>query len=229
MKNYREIGAQFAKWRAVIRITDQHPSPACIKVNAHGLARYAALCQEQGIVPIVEPEVLMEGQHTIVRCSEITGTVLHALFNGLDEPDVLLEGMLLKPNMIVSGSACPSQASVTEVAEETLRCLLRRVPAAVPGVVFLSGGQSDLSATEHLNAISKLPTAKPWKISFSYGRALQDRALATWLGKKENSKVAQQAYSHRAKCNAAAVVGKYTVGLENEFNREFPNVASRTA
>lgn len=222
LKNYREIGAQFAKWRAVIRITDQLPSPTCIKVNAHALARYAALCQEQEIVPIVEPEVLMDGQHTIVRCGEITGTVLHAVFNELDEQHVLLEGMLLKPNMIVSGSVCPAQASVAEVAEQTLRCLLRHVPAAVPGVVFLSGGQSDVSATEHLNAISKLPRAKPWKVSFSYGRALQDRALATWQGKKENSKVAQQAYSHRAKCNAAAVVGKYTTGLENEFSSEFP-------
>jgi fructose-bisphosphate aldolase, class I len=220
LKDYRAIGAQFAKWRAVIRIADRLPSATCVHVNAHALGRYAALCQEQGIVPIVEPEVLMEGAHTIDRCSTVTGEVLHAVFNSLYEQKVSLEGMLLKPNMVISGSSCPTQASVTEVADATLRCLLHHVPAAVPGIVFLSGGQSDVLATAHLNAINGLAISKPWKISFSYGRALQDPALATWLGNKQNFGAAQQAYHHRAKCNAAASVGKYTAAMENEFGGE---------
>jgi fructose-bisphosphate aldolase class I len=220
LKDYHAIGAQFAKWRAVIRITDQLPSKTCVSVNAHALARYAALCQEQGIVPIVEPEVLMEGAHVIDRCNEVTGNVLHAVFNALHEQKVSLEGMLLKPNMVVSGSVCPTQASVTEVADATLRCLLRHVPPAIPGVVFLSGGQSDVVATAHLNAINKMAQTKPWKISFSYGRALQDQALATWLGNKKNYRAAQQAYYHRAKCNAAATLGKYTAAMENDFTGE---------
>lgn len=220
LKDYRSIGAQFAKWRAVIRITDRLPSQTCINVNAYALGRYAALCQEQGIVPIVEPEVLMEGTHTIGRCDMVTGGVLHAVFNALYEQKVSLEGMLLKPNMIISGSTCPAQASVTEVADATLRCLLRHVPAAVPGIVFLSGGQSDVMATAHLNAINNRAASKPWKISFSYGRALQDLALATWLGHKQNYSAAQQAYHHRANCNAAASAGKYTATMENEFSSE---------
>jgi fructose-bisphosphate aldolase, class I len=220
LKDYRAIGAQFAKWRAVIRITDQLPSQTCVNVNAHALGRYAALCQEQGIVPIVEPEVLMEGAHTIDRCSAVTGEVLHAVFNSLYEQKVSLEGMLLKPNMIVSGSLYPTQAPVTEVADATLRCLLCYVPAAVPGIVFLSGGQSDVVATVHLNAINNRAPSKPWKISFSYGRALQDLALATWLGDKQKYRAAQQAYHHRAKCNAAASIGKYTAAMENEFTGE---------
>jgi fructose-bisphosphate aldolase, class I len=217
LKDYRSIGAQFAKWRAVIRITDQLPSQTCINVNAHALGRYAALCQEQGMVPIVEPEVLMEGAHTIERCKMVTSEVLHAVFDALCEQRVLLEGMLLKPNMIVSGSLCPTQASPTEVADATLRCLLRHVPAAVPGIVFLSGGQSDVAATMHLNAINNRAGSKPWKISFSYGRALQDMALATWLGNQQNYRPAQEAYYHRARCNAAASAGKYTAEMENEF------------
>jgi len=222
LKDYHAMGARFAKWRAVIRITDRLPSTMAINANAHALGRYAALCQEREIVPIVEPEVLMEGDHTIDRCGEVTGQVLHAVFNALYEQKVLLEGMLLKPNMIVPGTACAKQNSVTEVAEATLRCLLRHVPPAVPGVVFLSGGQSDVLATIHLNEINVRTADIPWKISFSYGRALQDMALATWLGDKNNAKAAQQAYFHRAKCNAAASGGKYTEVMEQEFTGKIP-------
>jgi fructose-bisphosphate aldolase class I len=224
LQDYRAIGARFAKWRAVMRITDQLPSRVCVNVNAHALGRYAALCQEQGLVPIVEPEVLMEGAHTIDRCNTVTGEVLHAVFNALCEQRVSLEGMLLKPNMILSGSLCPMQASVNEVADATLRCLLRHVPAAVPGIVFLSGGQSDRLATERLNAINRRAASRPWKISFSYGRALQDPALAAWLGNKQNYRSAQQAFHHRAKCNAAASIGEYTATMENEVSGE---IASR--
>lgn len=220
LKEYRAMGARFAKWRAVIRITDRLPSQMCIRANAHALGRYASLCQEQDIVPIVEPEVLMDGSHTIERCNEVTGGVLHTVFNALRENEVLLEGMLLKPNMVLSGSLCPVQASLTEVADATLRCLLRHVPAAVPGVVFLSGGQSDIAATKHLNAISQIPGSRPWKISFSYGRALQDQALATWLGNEKKYRPAQQAYLHRAKCNAAAALGKYSAGMDSNVTRE---------
>ncbi len=220
LKEYRAIGARFAKWRAVIRITDRMPSPMCVSANAHALGRYAALCQEQGIVPIVEPEVLMDGSHAIERCNEVTGGVLHAVFNALREHEVSLEGMLLKPNMVLSGSLCPVRASLTEVADATLRCLRRHVPAAVPGVVFLSGGQSDVVATKHLNAINKLPESRPWKLSFSYGRALQDQALATWLGNEKKYRPAQQAYLHRAKCNGAAVLGRYNATMDSKFTRE---------
>ena len=220
LKGYRAMGARFAKWRAVIRIADQLPSQTCVDANGHVLGRYAALCQEQGIVPIVEPEVLMDGAHTIERCYEVTGRVLHAVFNALNEHRVSLEAMLLKPNMVVSGSVCPMQASRKDVAAATVQCLLHHVPAAVPGVVFLSGGQSDEAATAHLNAINETKGPKPWKISFSYGRALQDRALATWLGEKDNSHAAQRAYYHRARCNAAATSGKYASAMENEFAGE---------
>ena len=216
LKEYAAMGARFAKWRAVIRITDRLPSPMCVNVNAHALARYAALCQEQGIVPIVEPEVLMDGSHTIERCEDVTSSILHAVFHALFEQCVRLEGMLLKPNMVIAGKDCPKKASVEEVATATLRCLRRHVPAAVPGIVFLSGGQSDVLATSHLNAINKLDLSKPWKISFSYGRALQDPAIETWRGKQQNLKAAQQAFYHRAKCNSAAAIGKYTSALEGK-------------
>src|SRR6478736_566008 len=186
LKEYAAMGARFAKWRAVIRITDTLPSPMCVNVNAHARARYAALCQEQGIVPIVEPEVLMDGSHTIDRCEDVTSSILHAVFHALFEQCVGLEGMLLKPNMVIAGKDCPKKASVEEVATATLRCLRRHVPAAVPGIVFLSGGQSDVLATSHLNAINKLDLPNPWKISFSYGRALQDPAIEAWRGKKLN-------------------------------------------
>ena len=208
------MGARFAKWRAVIRITDSHPSVMCISANAHALARYAALCQEQGIVPIVEPEVLMDGSHTIERCEDVTGRMLHAVFHALDEQHVALEGMLLKPNMVVPGKACARQASVGEVAMATLRCLRRHAPAAVPGIVFLSGGQSAVQATAHLHAINQLDQPKPWKISFSYGRALQDPAMEAWLGRPENLKTGQEAFLRRAKCNSAATLGRYTSALE---------------
>jgi fructose-bisphosphate aldolase, class I len=186
-------------------------------VNAHALARYAALCQEQGVVPIVEPEVLMDGSHTIECCEEVTGTVLHAVFKALFDQKVFLEGMLLKPNMIISGMKCAKQATVKEVALATGRCLSRHVPAAVPGIVFLSGGQNHLAATAHLSAINQHEGPKPWKLSFSYGRALQDEALKAWHGKNENLKAGQQAFYHRAKCESAAALGKYSAAMESEL------------
>jgi fructose-bisphosphate aldolase class I len=216
LSEYRSMGACFAKWRAVIRITDSLPSPACVSANGHALARYAALCQEQELVPIVEPEVLMDGSHTIERCEEVTGAVLHAVFNALFDQGVTLEGMLLKPNMIVAGKACTRQPAVEEVATATLRCLRRHVPAAVPGIVFLSGGQNARLATAHLNEINRLPGPKPWKISFSYGRALQDPALEAWHGRDENLAAGQGALYRRASCNGAASVGKYTDDMELE-------------
>jgi fructose-bisphosphate aldolase class I len=215
LKEYAAMGARFAKWRAVITITDTLPSSMCVGANAHALARYAALCQEQGIVPIVEPEVLMNGAHTIDRCEEVTSLVLHAVFVALFEQGAILEGMLLKPNMVISGKESRRQASVDEVAVATLRCLRRHVPPAVPGIVFLSGGQSDVLATSHLNAINKLDGPRPWRISFSYGRALQDPAIEAWHGKPDNLKAGQQAFYDRAKCNGAAALGRYTGALEN--------------
>jgi fructose-bisphosphate aldolase, class I len=216
LSEYRSMGARFAKWRAVIRITDSLPSSACVSANAHALARYAAFCHEQELVPIVEPEVLMDGSHTIERCEEVTGAVLHAVFDALFDQGVTLEGMLLKPNMVVAGKACTRQPAVEEVATATLRCLRRHVPAAVPGIVFLSGGQNARLATVHLNAINRLPGAKPWKISFSYGRALQDPALEAWHGQDENLPAGQTALYRRASCNGAASVGKYTDTMELE-------------
>jgi fructose-bisphosphate aldolase, class I len=210
LSEYHGIGARFAKWRAVIRITDALPSPACVSANAHALARYAALCQEQHLVPIVEPEVLMDGTHSIDRCEEVTGVVLHAVFRSLVEQAVSLECMLLKPNMVIAGKACPRPASIGEVATATLRCLRRHVPAAVPAIVFLSGGQEDRVATAHLNAINRLAGPKPWNIGFSYGRALQDAALERWHGREENLNAGQEALHHRARCNCAASLGTYT-------------------
>ncbi len=214
--NYRSMGARFAKWRAVIRIDETIPTPACIKVNAHALARYAALCQEQGVVPIVEPEVLMEGHHNIERCEAVTGSVLHAVFNALVEQRVSLEGMLLKPNMVIPGKQSREQAVVERVASATLRCLRRHVPAAVPGIVFLSGGQDHIAATLHLNAINRLDRPKPWKLSFSFGRALQDEALRAWQGTNQNLQEAQTAFAHRAGCLSAATAGKYTGTMERQ-------------
>jgi fructose-bisphosphate aldolase, class I len=215
LKNYRQMGARFAKWRAVIRIGEGLPSSACVRVNAHALARYAALCQEQNLTPIVEPEVLMDGSHTIERCEEVTGNVLQAVFHALFEQGVSLEGMLLKPNMIIAGKQCQQQVSVEQVAEATLRCLQRHVPPAVPGIVFLSGGQDHLAATMHLNAINQLDGPKPWKLSFSFGRALQDEALRNWQGKQENVHAGQPAFTHRARCVRAAALGKYTKAMES--------------
>ena len=213
--DYGELGARFAKWRAVIRIGAGIPSPYCIGANAHALARYARLCQEGGLVPIVEPEVLMDGAHDIDRCEEVTAATLRAVFDALSDHGVMLEGMLLKPNMVISGTGCPGQAGVGEVAERTLRCLRRHVPVAVPGIVFLSGGQSDTTATEHLNAMNA--GTHPWKLSFSYGRALQDLALKRWNGAADNTESAQQALFCRAKFNSAACKGAYTGDMEQEL------------
>ncbi len=212
---YGELGARFAKWRAVIRIGAGIPSPYCIGANAHALARYARLCQEGGLVPIVEPEVLMDGAHDIDRCEEVTAATLRAVFDALADHGVMLEGMLLKPNMVISGTGCPGQAGVGEVAERTVRCLRRHVPVAVPGIVFLSGGQSDTTATEHLNAMNA--GTHPWKLSFSYGRALQDLALKRWNGAADNTESAQQALFCRAKFNSAACKGAYTGDMEQEL------------
>jgi len=219
LAEYRGMGARFAKWRVVIRIADALPSAACVSANAHALARYAALCQEAGLVPIVEP-----GSHGVERCEEVTGMVLHAVFQALFEQRISLEAMLLKPSMVIAGKDCPEPASIHEVAAATLRCLRRHVPAAVPGIVFLSGGQSDRIATAHLNAINRLPGPTPWRISFSYGRALQDSALEAWQGREENLKTAQEALSHRARCNGAASLGMYTDDMERN-----PAVAGRPA
>ena len=208
------MGARFAKWRAVIHVTDTLPSSACVRANAHALARYASLCQAEELVPIVEPEVLMDGPHTIERCEEVTGLVLHAVFHTLFEQGVALEEMLLKPNMVISGKECTRQASMQEVVTATLRCLRRHVPAAVPGIVFLSGGQNAHLATAHLNAINHLAGPKPWKVSFSYGRALQDPALEAWHGQEGNLAAGQQALYRRARFNGAASVGKYKEEME---------------
>jgi fructose-bisphosphate aldolase class I len=216
LKEYHALGARFAKWRAVISVSDTLPSATCVKANAHALARYAALCQEQGLVPIVEPEVLMDGSHTLERCEAVTGNVLHTVFDELFEQKVCLEAMLLKPNMVIGGKECSEQASSEEVARATLRCLTRHVPSAVPGIVFLSGGQDHLAATAHLNEINWLAGPKPWKLSFSYGRALQDEALRAWHGKNENLQTGQRAFYHRAKCDRAAALGKYTEAMEHE-------------
>jgi len=214
LAEYRELGARFAKWRAVIAIGDGIPTQTCIDANADALARYAALCQEGDLVPIVEPEVLMDGTHTIQRYFEVTEATLRSVFNALAEHRVLLEGMLLKPNMVLSGKECPQQASVEEVAEATVRCMKRVVPAAVPGLVFLSGGQTDQQATEHLNAMNQLPDL-PWQLSFSYGRALQAPVLKAWKGDSANVSAAQQAFHHRAMCNSKARFGKYTEDMES--------------
>jgi fructose-bisphosphate aldolase, class I len=213
LAEYRGLGAKFAKWRAVITIGDGIPSDYCVATNAHALARYAALCVEAGIVPIVEPEVLMDGSHTIERCYEVTERTLALVFSELYAQGVPLEEILLKPNMVISGSECSTQADVREVAEATLTCFRRTVPAAVPGIVFLSGGQSDELATAHLNEMNKLGGG-PWELSFSYGRALQAPALKAWGGKAANVPAGQRAYYHRAKCNGAARNGKYDDAME---------------
>jgi len=210
---YREAGAQFAKWRAVITIGDGMPSDASLHVNAHALARYAALCQEAGIVPIVEPEVLMDADNALAVCETVTDRTLEAVFHELWQQRVALEGMVLKPNMVVSGKLCATQGSRREVAEATLRVLKRRVPPAVPGIAFLSGGQSEEDATAHLDEINRLGGA-PWTLTFSYGRALQAAALQAWGGKVDNVPAAQQAFLHRARMNSLAAVGEWRAELE---------------
>jgi fructose-bisphosphate aldolase class I len=207
---YAKMGLRFAKWRAVITIGKGIPTQACIEANAHALARYAALCQEAGIVPIVEPEVLMDGDHTMERCFEVTEQVLHTVFNQLYKQGIMLEGMILKPNMIVPGLACPRQESIDEVADATIKCLLRTVPAAVPGIAFLSGGQSSELASTRLNAMNvRFKSKLPWELSFSFGRAIQQPALDIWLGKETNVPEAQKALYHRAVFNLAARRGEY--------------------
>jgi fructose-bisphosphate aldolase, class I len=215
LAEYRELGARFTKWRAVITIGRGIPSEYCIWTNAHALARYAALSEEAGLVPIVEPEVLMDGDHTIERSFEVTSRTLHAVFTELRDQRVQPEGMLLKPNMVLSGYDCAEQASDDEVAHETLRCFRRHVPAAVPGIVFLSGGQSDEEATARLSAMNAVGP-HPWQLSFSYGRALQAPALKAWGGKPENVEAGQRAYYHRAKMNSAARTGMYAPEMEKE-------------
>ena len=217
---YRDMGARFAKWRAVITVSRAFPSEACVSANAHALARYAALCQEQEIVPIVEPEVLMDGTHTIERCEEVTGRVLQAVFAALFEQRVSLEGMVLKPNMVVAGAASRQQTLVEEVATTTLHCLKQHVPPAVPGIAFLSGGQNDVLATRHLNAINRAAGPKPWTLTFSYGRALQDAALAAWGGQRENVAAAEQHLYHRVRCNSLAASGTYTDAEEGKVHAE---------
>jgi fructose-bisphosphate aldolase class I len=213
VKEYKELGAKFAKWRAVITIGDSIPTYTCLSANAEALARYAALCQEGGIVPIVEPEVLLDGNHTIERCQEVTEHTLKVTFTALYLHRVHLEGMILKPSMVVSGKDNPRQAGPDEVAQRTIQCLKRTVPAAVPGIAFLSGGQSAVSATEHLNAMNKSGPL-PWQVSFSYARALQDPALKAWKGETGNVAAAQKIFYHRAKMNSAARSGSYTKQLE---------------
>jgi fructose-bisphosphate aldolase class I len=213
LDEYRDLGARFAKWRAVINIDDGIPSRYCLDANSHALARYAALCQEAGIVPIVEPEVMMEGDHTIDRSYEATEATLQTVYDQLYEQRVELTGTLLKPNMVLSGYDCPTQASIGEVADATMACLRATVPAAVPGIVFLSGGQSDEDATAHLDAINRRGP-HPWEVSFSYGRALQAPALEAWKGEASNMSAGQSAYAHRARMNRAARLGEYTPDME---------------
>ena len=208
LAEYARLGARFTKWRAVIAIGEGIPSSACLDANAHALARFAASSQEVGLVPIVEPEVLMDGGHTMERHFEVTEAALQRVFAALFEHRVRLEAILLKPNMVLSAKDCPQQAGITQVAEATLRCMKRMVPAAVPGIVFLSGGQNEVRATEHLNALNHLGKA-PWQLSFSYGRALQAPALQAWKGKAENIVAVQSELLHRARCNGAARFGRY--------------------
>ena len=217
LAEYFKLGARFAKWRAVIVIGEDIPSRGCIKANAHALARYAALCQEAGLVPIVEPEVLMDGAHTMERCREVTEEVLQTVFHQLYAQRVLLERMLLKPNMVLPGLACPKQESVDEVADATVNCLLRAVPAAVPGIAFLSGGQSAESASARLNAMNvQFKSRLPWALAFSFARAIQQPALDAWQGKEANVAAAQQALVHRARCNRAARRGEYSAEMDKD-------------
>ena len=217
LKEYHKLGARFAKWRAVISIGDEEPSSTCIAANAHALARYASLCQQNGIVPIVEPEILMNGEHSIEDSFIVSEEVLHTVFYELYSQNVELEGMVLKPNMVLSGYDCSTQASIEQVANYTVTVFKRCVPAAVPGIAFLSGGQSDEHATAHLNAMNQLlGNSSPWNLTFSYGRALQAPALKLWNGKDENISKAQDAFYKRAKLNSLATQGTYSDDMELE-------------
>jgi fructose-bisphosphate aldolase class I len=213
LTKYYERGARFAKWRAVIDIADGVPTSGAIKANAHALARYAGLCQAAQIVPIVEPEILMDGGHDIARCDEVTRQVLNTVFQELYEQRVALEGIILKPNMVISGKLAPVRAGVQEVAERTISALKASVPSAVPGIAYLSGGQSDVEATAHLDAMNRIG-GFPWKMTFSYGRALQAAPQKAWSGKRENLAAAQAAFAHRARMNGLASLGQWTEGLE---------------
>lgn len=215
LAEYYQLGARFAKWRAVIDIGTGIPTQFAIDANAHALARYAALCQEAKIVPIVEPEVLMDGAHDIARCEEVTGATLASVFKALHDQRVRLEGIVLKPNMVISGKKASSRAGAQQVAEATVRCLKRYVPSAVPGIAFLSGGQSAAEATEHLSLMNKIGSL-PWQLTFSYGRALQDEALKAWGGKPENVAAGQKAFVRRAKFNGLARSGSYTAAHEQQ-------------
>ncbi|MBI9020665.1 MAG: fructose-bisphosphate aldolase class I [Verrucomicrobia bacterium] len=215
LAEYVQMGARFAKWRGVITIGDGIPSRGCIQANAHTLARYAALCQEAGLVPIVEPEVLMDGGHTLEQCRAATEDVLRTVFDQLHVQRVLLEGIILKPNMVLAGLACPNQETVDEVADATVETLLRAVPAAVPGVAFLSGGQSSELASARLNAMNvRYKSRAPWALAFSFARAIQQPALEIWRGEEANVPAAQQALLHRARCNRAARRGEYSAAME---------------
>jgi fructose-bisphosphate aldolase class I len=215
LAEYYQMGARFAKWRAVITIGDGIPSRSCVEANAHALARYAALCQEVGLVPIVEPEVLMDGNHTLEQCRVTTEEVLRSVFNQLNSQRVLLEGMILKPNMVLPGLTCPTQASVDEVANNTVKSLWRTVPAAVPGIAFLSGGQSGELASARLNTMNlRFNSRLPWALAFSFARAIQQPALETWQGKEANVPAAQRALLQRARCNRAARRGEYNAEME---------------
>ncbi|HEY5558755.1 MAG TPA: class I fructose-bisphosphate aldolase [Steroidobacteraceae bacterium] len=213
LAEYRGLGARFAKWRAVIDVGAGIPTPFALEANAHALARYAALCQEASIVPIVEPEVLMDGDHTIERCEEVTDAALESVFDALFRHRVHLEGMVLKPNMVIAGKKCPKQAGPQQVADATLRCLRRRVPAAVPGIAFLSGGQSEAEATLHLSLMNR-GAGLPWQLSFSYGRALQQSTLDAWRGLPANVAAAQRAFLRRARLNGLARNGRYEAAME---------------
>jgi fructose-bisphosphate aldolase class I len=213
---YYKLGARFAKWRAVIDVAASIPSRFAIEANAHALARYAALCQEQNIVPIVEPEVLMDGDHTIERCEAVTDEVLCEVFHQLAAHRIYLEGMVLKPNMVISGKKCPNRAAPQQVADSTVRCLRRWVPAAVPGIAFLSGGQNSIEATLHLSLINK--QSLPWSLTFSYGRALQDDALKAWGGQAASFTAGQRAFAKRARLNGLATTGQYGSELENQVS-----------
>lgn len=213
LDQYRDMGARFAKWRAVIAVGPGHPTAYGISANAHALARYAALSQQAGLVPIVEPEVLMDGDHTIERCDEVTRSTLQGVFSELHDHRVQLDGILLKPNMVLSGKDCPQQAGAEEVATATLDCFRQTVPAAVPGIVFLSGGQSAVQATENLNAMNRRG-GHPWELSFSYGRALQGPVLEAWKGQAANVPAAQKFFQQRARCNGAARFGQYAGHME---------------
>jgi fructose-bisphosphate aldolase class I len=226
---YSQMGARFAKWRAVIAVGNGIPSRASIEANAQALARYAALCQEGGLVPVVEPEVLMEGGHTLERCCEITEEVLLAVFGQIHSQGVMLEGLILKPNMALPGLTCPEQDALDVVADRTVRCLIRSVPAAVPGVAFLSGGQSGELASARLNAMNaRFQSRLPWALAFSFARAIQQPAMEIWHGEEANVGAAQEALMHRARCNNAARRGEYNAGME-AIATDFPQLRKPAA